>query len=257
MKDLTDLLTPLASRLQGEDLRLAVRTALAAYMAGSEKARKADVRKLMAREMAAARKLYAKVKGKKKAVDPAGLPGPLGDLTDMFTEEIRALTAQLQAGKITPNEWQFEFEYALVRYQLAGAMAGAGTDVLPEKLITKVSEYITEQFGFLGDFSVEIAKNLEEWQAGWNARAESYAGAIKQPYWTGEVKMLPLPAMPGDGTSQCLGNCKCSWDVKVVDEEAGDYDCTWVYGETEDHCQTCIVRAREWRPLQIRGGRVV
>ena len=256
MKTLADLVTPLTYRLQGEGLRLAVRTATAAYLLATTKAKRPDVAKLMAHEMAAARKLYARVKGKRKAVSTDGLPAPLGSLTEMFTEEIRALTDRLQAGSISTTEWEMEFEYALVRYQLSGAMAGAGTDTLSDELITRVGEFVTEQFGFLGDFTVEIAKSQDEWQAGWNARAESYAGSIKQPYWTGETKMLALPAMPGDGTSQCLGNCKCAWDVTVLDEDAGDYDCTWVYGETEDHCQTCQVRAREWKPLRIRGGRV-
>jgi hypothetical protein len=256
MRDLIDLLVPLTKTLKGADLHLAVRTTLAAYIQASVKASKADVKKLMDREMAAAQKLYAKVKRKKKAVTTDGLPAPLGSLTDMFSEEIRALTDQLQAGTITNAEWEIEFEYALVRYQLAGAMAGSDTPDLPDPMLTKVSDFIQEQFGFLKDFSVEIAASPEEWQAGWNSRAESYAGSIKQPYWTGETKMLPLPDMPGSGGTQCLGNCLCSWSIEVVDEAAGDYDCTWVYGETEDHCQTCKIRAREWNPLRIRGGRV-
>jgi hypothetical protein len=262
MSNLLDLIAPLSLRFKGADLRLAVRSTLAAYILAVTKAKKQDVKKLMAHEMSGARELFEKVLGKKrkvivgKQVNTDGLPAPLGNLTDLFTEEIRALTDALQAGTITPTEWEMEFEYALVRYQLAGAMAGLGTPDLPDEMLTSVSDFITEQFGFLGDFTVEIAASVDEWQAGWNARAESYAGSIKQPYWTGEVKMLPLPAMPGDGTSQCVGNCRCSWSIDVVDEAAGDYDCTWVYGDTEDHCQTCKVREREWNPLRIRGGMV-
>ena len=256
MTTLTDLILPLTRALKGADLRVAVRQTLAAYILAETKAKKADVTKMMAREMDAARKLYAKVRRKKKAVRTDSLPAPLGSLTEQFTADIRALTERLQAGDLAPAEWEMEFEYALVRYQLAGAMAGADADELPDELITQVGDYITEQFGFLGNFTAEIAANLDEWQAGWNSRAESYAGSIKIPYWTGETKMLPLPAMPGDGTSQCLGNCQCAWDITVIDEDAGDYDCVWVYGETEDHCQTCKVRAREWNPLRIRGGRV-
>ena len=239
--------------LVGQVAQLIVETR---YGVKGKREEQARAERLMKQELPKAKRLYAKVSRKKKAVNTDGLPLPLGDLTEMFTEDIRALTAQLQAGTITQAAWEIEFEYALVRYQLAGAMAGAGTPDLPGEMITKVSDLVAEQFQFLKDFSIEMAASPEEWEAGWNSRAESYAGAIKQPYWTGETKMLPLPAMPGDGTSQCIGNCKCAWSVDVVDEEAGDYDCTWIYGETEDHCQTCQVRAREWAPLRIRGMRV-
>jgi hypothetical protein len=256
MTDLTSLIASLARTLKGEALHVATRTTLAGYMLGEMKAKKADVLKLVKAQLPEARKLYEKVKRKKKAVSTDGLPAPLGSLTDMFSEEIRALTDQLQAGTITASEWEIEFEYALVRYQLAGAMAGSGSPDLSDPMITKVSDFITEQFGFLGDFTVEIAKSEGEWQAGWNSRAESYAGSIKQPYWTGETKMLPLPAMPGDLSSDCGQNCYCSWDVQTIDEATGSYDCYWRYGDDVDHCPQCRIREREWKPLRIRGGMV-
>lgn len=262
LPSLAQLVTPLTEVMQQDSptLHLAVRQVLAAFMLGasSEKAKNdaRHARQMIDREMEQARKLYAKVKRKRKEVNTEGLPAPLGSLTEMFTEEIRQITALLQAGKITLAMWESEFEAALVRYQLAAAMAGVGSAELPEAMVTQVSGFIVEQLGYLLNFETEIAESEEEWQAGWNARAESYAGSIKQPYWTGEVNMLPLPAMPGDGTSQCLGNCRCSWEITVVDEEEGDYDCKWIYGDTDDHCQTCRAREQEWNPLRIRGGRV-
>ncbi len=56
-----------------------------------------------------------------------------------------------------------------------------------------------------------------------------------------------------DGIITHNSNCKCSWDIKVLDAEAGDYDATWVMHPAE-HCQTCIERAAQWAPLQIRDG---
>lgn len=194
--------------------------------------------------------------GTRKAVRTDGLPKILGGLIEMLTDAIAEMTAQLQAGEMTSKDWQDQFEILLARYHSASMAAGAKTKELNKAMVTKVIEYIAEQFGFLEDFAVEI-QGAKEWQAGWNNRAESYAGAIKAPYWSGAVKMLPLPAMPGDGTTQCLGNCKCSWDVKTINEKRGDYDATWVYGETEDHCQSCKVRSNEWKPLKIRGGKVI
>ena len=65
---------------------------------------------------------------------------------------------------------------------------------------------------------------------------------------------LPLPAMPRDGTSQCLSNCGCAWEIAELDGD-GNYDCTWQLGKTEN-CQTCRQRAADWSPLQIRDGRL-
>ena len=39
----------------------------------------------------------------------------------------------------------------------------------------------------------------------------------------------------------------------MVDEEKGDYDAYWVRGK-RDSCQTCLERAAQWSPLEIREG---
>ncbi|KPV42211.1 hypothetical protein SE17_44475, partial [Kouleothrix aurantiaca] len=83
-------------------------------------------------------------------------------------------------------------------------------------------------------------------------RAQLYANSIQTPYWRGVTRLLPLPAMPGDGTSPCLTHCRCAWDVTALEGEQ-NYDCTWTLGDTE-HCQVCKQRAVEWAPLRIRNG---
>lgn len=94
----------------------------------------------------------------------------------------------------------------------------------------------------------------KQFRSGWEQRAATYAQGIKTPYWNGRVVMLPLPAMPGQG-SQCESACSCKWDVKVVNAKRGDYDCYWTLADGSDsHCQTCLVRAENWSPLKIRGG---
>jgi hypothetical protein len=92
------------------------------------------------------------------------------------------------------------------------------------------------------------------------AYTEMYSKAIKSTYDSGEVikqvgRMLPLPTMPGEGT-QCLSNCNCRWYIKVINAENRDYDCYWLLGG-DDHCQTCVEYAKMWKPLKIRGNRVI
>jgi hypothetical protein len=130
-------------------------------------------------------------------------------------------------------------------------MAGVGSDVLPPAVRSQLVAGVQAQFAFLDGFAIEI-QDTDEYMAGWNARADMYAKSIKTPYWQGRTRMLPLPAMPAEGT-QCLTNCGCSWEIVTIDEEAGDYDCYWRRGK-DDSCQTCIARAQNWSPLQVRGG---
>ncbi len=151
------------------------------------------------------------------------------------------------------NDWYDEIARQLRRYHLAGFLSGYGGERVPKAAAAKLAQDVKTQLDFLAQFKVEI-QDAAEWQKGWNARAEMYARSIQVPYWRGATKMLPLPAMPGDGTTQCLTNCRCAWNVVTVDEAANDYDAYWVYGATERHCQTCRERESQWSPVQIRGG---
>jgi len=115
-----------------------------------------------------------------------------------------------------------------------------------------VAKQVQKQLDFLDNFALEIQKT-DEFEAGWDARAAMYAESIKAPYWSGRTKLLPLPALPGDGTTQCKTHCHCLWSIDTLDEDAGDYDARWIRG-VSDSCQTCVQRAQDWAPLRIRGG---
>lgn len=147
--------------------------------------------------------------------------------------------------------WQAEIARQLARYHAAAIMAGAGVDTLTQPMTVAVTQDLATQLKFLAKFGVEVQDGAQ-WQAGWNSRAEMYAGSISAPYNRGATRMLPLPAMPCDGTSQCLSRCACWWEI---DELEGDnnYDCTW-HKSADESCQTCIQRASDWAPLQIRDG---
>lgn len=146
-------------------------------------------------------------------------------------------------------EWEQEVARQLARYHGAAMLAGAGVEALTPAMTTAITRDLATQLHFLRKFGIAIQDGAQ-WERGWNARAQMYAESIKSPYWQGKVKMLPLPAMPGDGTSQCLTRCHCAWDISEVD---GGYDCTWVMSAAE-HCQTCKQRAADWAPLRVRDG---
>lgn len=173
----------------------------------------------------------------------------------LVNETTGALQLEFGTDPLLVDAWQDVLEQLLTRYHTAALMTGLGTLELSPKAIAEAKKIVRVQLGFLERFALEVQQEAE-WQAGWNSRARLYAEAIGQSYEAGTTRLLPLPALPRDGTTQCLTNCLCSWEIVTVDDTAGDYDCYWRLAGKE-HCQTCVARATRWSPLRIRGGRLV
>lgn len=209
-------------------------------------------RQLLQARLSAARALYHRAKAapaQKVSLD--GLPRPLAWLIGSLVDALGALFGQTESGKLTVNQWYKLAQEKIADYHLASFMAGQASEIVPDTAWGGLVDQVNTQLDYLTGFKTEI-QSADQYAAGWQTRAESYAGAIKQPYWTGKTKVLPLPAMPAQGT-QCGNNCGCSWDVKTIDEAKGDYDATWVRGK-QDSCQTCLERAEQWAPVRIRDG---
>lgn len=189
-----------------------------------------------------------------RMTDPTPQPA-LDRLIRRLSVLIGTATSALEEDINRVPSWEQEVSRQLARYHSAAYLAGAGADDLSPAARTAVQRDLRTQLDFLSQFAVEI-QEAAAWQAGWNARAEMYARSIQTPYWRGATRLLPLPAMPGDGTSQCLTNCKCGWEVQQLEGEE-NYDCYWRLGGVERHCQTCPQRAEEWAPLRVRGGELL
>ena len=177
-------------------------------------------------------------------------PTPLQWLIDRLTRLVNRATDTLEQGG-EPSAWRDTMARLLTRYSAAALQAGQDGAPLDEAGKAAVTKQVQAQIGFLNGFTAEI-QDAATFQPGWKARAAMYAKSIAAPYWSGRTKLLPLPALPGDGTSQCKTNCGCSWDVQELDGD-GNYDCYWRLGKAEN-CQTCAQRAADWSPLRIRDG---
>lgn len=188
------------------------------------------------------------------AAPASDLPPSLDRLLQLLSTEVADLTLELEQQDRTVDSWQKDMEAALTRYHLAAYMTGQASPVFDRQGIATVQGLVTAQLEFLDNFALVI-KSGSEWQRSWNARAAMYAESIKVPYWRGATKVLPLPAMPCEGT-QCLTRCRCLWDITTIDEDQGDYDARWIRG-SGDSCMTCVQRAADWSPLRIRGGRLL
>ncbi len=179
------------------------------------------------------------------------MPSSLAWLLERLTRLVRAATDSLeQSYPQGVAEWQQEISRQLARYHAASIMAGAGVDTLTQPMTVAVTEDLATQLKFLAKFGVEI-QDAQQWQAGWNSRAELYAKSIKTPFARGATKMLPLPAMPAQGTG-CYSNCGCAWEVSELEGD-GNADAYWRRSK-DDSCGICIQRERDWSPVRIRDG---
>ncbi len=84
------------------------------------------------------------------------------------------------------------------------------------------------------------------------ARLNMYINSANEALWRALGRDLPLqlPAYPGDGSTECLTNCRCEWDIQ---ETEMTYDCFWMLGEAE-HCPDCVDRSQRWAPYVMPKG---
>lgn len=178
---------------------------------------------------------------------------PLDKFILSTAAKLHGLTDRYRRNKITLAEWNTQFSEVITVANIVAAIGGyelSPDDAIPDPLMKVIQHNVSIQLGFLKRFKYEIV-NESEFKPGWLTRAETYASAIKIPYWRGKTKVLPLPAMPAQGT-QCLTNCGCEWDIQPIHKgrHIVGYKCYWVRGKN-DSCQTCTQRARDWAPLYI------
>ena len=178
---------------------------------------------------------------------PSALQWLLARLTRLVQTATNALEVSYPQGV---DAWQAEISRQLARYHAAALMAGAGVDSLTKPMSVAVTSDLAAQLRWLERFGVEI-QDGDQWEKGWSYRAASYANSLKIPFWRGATKMLPLPAMPAQGTG-CMGNCGCSWEINELDGD-GNADAYWIRSK-DDSCQVCVQREMDWSPVKIRDG---
>lgn len=177
------------------------------------------------------------------------MPDSLSRLIQQLTEAVSDLTAQLERGEITIEQWQREMEKLLARYHEAAFMLGQDSAEIDDAALLILIGEIEYQLGFLEAFAAVMAEvGIAAWMPVWSARAAMYAQAPKTTYWQGVAHALniTLPGQPGQ--SECLARCGCWWDIREV---KGGYDAYWRRGK-KDSCNGCRLREQKWNPFRIR-----
>ena len=166
-------------------------------------------------------------------------------------DQIDVHTARLRDGALDATGWQRLVARDLVEHHVAAYLADKpGAAVLRSADKRILADVIGTQVDYLNAFA-DVLEASDEWSPKYDARARSYAGALRESHSRGQTLGLPLPFHPTVGTA-CQVNCKCRWTITVLDTEAGDVDAIWDQA-ADDSCATCVERAAA-NPYRIRGG---
>ena len=158
-------------------------------------------------------------------------------------------------GRLSPVDWRYMMREEIKREYIAQYLLGiGGRDQMTFEDWGRLGGMLKEQYAYLDGFYQELLEGkLSGPQVA--ARARMYSASAREAYerangqaWGGP----PLPAYPGDGSTACLTNCACNWEivsVKVVKEET-QWICYWRLGFVKtEHCAACENAAFEWNPL--------
>jgi len=175
------------------------------------------------------------------------------DLRDSYIDAestfIADITAQLADGDRTLRSWEAELWDRVKIAFNAEFMAGrGGRNALTQSDKSAMARMLKSQRQFLRDFSEEIRSGTMS-EAMIRSRADLYINASRQAFEKGKARSfdLRLPAYPADGSSECMANDRCSWEIA---EKPDRYNCTWRLSVAE-HCSTCLDRAGQWNPYVV------
>lgn len=184
----------------------------------------------------------------------------------LYQREAEALNEQLIDGRLTPLLWNVAMKDLVKDLHVqayAIGRSGQWSTITPREWGRNVSGVLRRQYQYLRNWAAELYDLSSTTLAQVNARAALYAASARQSFERGMVAELgidaiALPAYPGDGTSDCLVNCRCRWSVRILSKARTDFDVSWRLGHAE-HCRTCRARARHrdrggWQQLRIRRG---
>lgn len=174
-----------------------------------------------------------------------------------YKQQVDALADDLESGKITVDEWEAGMEREIEKLHSTAYIIGLGglANATAQSFAT-IAVLVADQVEFLHKWADELRKEAKHSLAKIKARAALYlnsANATLLIALTDALGMPRLPAYPGDSSSACKSNDKCTWRFQKVD---GGWDCFWTLHPAE-HCRQCLGRSTAWNPLQIRAGKII
>lgn len=168
-------------------------------------------------------------------------------LANFTAEQARLLARQYAKGALGLDQWAVAFRALLEESTTAGYLLGrGGVNASGMDSLLRIDQLIRAQTDFAAQFARDVGSGgLTPEQM--EARSALYAGSTVQAYEEARAAGagISLPSYPGDGSQDCMGNCRCEW---VIEETEQGYEATWELDPSAQHCATCLENADRYAP---------
>jgi hypothetical protein len=178
---------------------------------------------------------------------------------DIFKDIVDKLAEDLYTGNISIGAWEERMKAEIKSLHTATAVIGKGSfEDVSQSDWGRVGAEVKKQYRYLHNFAEYIAENRDTLSLrAIQARSHLYGNAAKHTAslmqageFAGGTRRHPgrfkgLPWIPGDGSTECLINCKCRWELQVIDTMKSKnkkmVQAVWKLSEAE-HCDDCKSR---------------
>lgn len=176
---------------------------------------------------------------------------------DIFNNTVSDLSEQMYNGQISLGQWEEAMKAEIRSLHTSTAVIGKGAwGDMTQSDWGRIGQQVRQQYRYLHNFADTVAEKRDTLSLrAIQARAQLYGNASKNTAavaqageFAGGTRRQPgrfkgLPWMPGDGSTECLVNCKCHWKLDVVDttKDWKLVQCVWTLTPAE-HCNDCLDR---------------
>lgn len=189
--------------------------------------------------------------GKTQPVTQAQLRQVRDQLADGLVDEFDRLAGRYAEGQIGLGEMAEQFA-ALVRQGTTAGflLGGGGVNAVKRDTMSRIDALIGQQTDFAERFMRDLAgAGLSDEAA--SARAQMYAGTAVTAYEQARAVSngIDLPVYPGDGGTDCLTRCRCSWTIETTESDVSAW---WDTAGDPDVCDGCQSRGSQYNPLVMQ-----
>lgn len=180
------------------------------------------------------------------------------NIRDLAEERVRitgastdGLASMLANDQLNVGDWEALMRQTIKDQYIQEYLLGrGGLSQMTAEDWGSIGGMLADQYRYLGPFAREIAAgNLSEAQIAARSRMYIHSSREALSRAIGRAQEWPeLPAYPGDGSTECLTNCRCWWIGKRV---RGAWEFTWVVDHDAESCGDCLDRGVKWAPLVI------
>ena len=187
----------------------------------------------------------------------------LAALNAQFDTNVTRLAQGLANNTVSLGQFDGAMRSAIRQHHLAVAVvAQGGTQNATPQTLALAQGQVNVQMGYFDAWMRELQQQAAAGElpsVNYIAnRARMYGKAAKATAERASVQGGGLPDLPFHPAEKtpCKFNCKCRWNIRVIDAVNGSYDCYYRLGDAE-HCSVCVARARAANPLRVRRGQIV